>query len=489
MAAFPKLLGTDSKQHTYVETETVRYVYQPLENLYLLLVTNRASNIVEDLETLRLLSKVVPDICGTTNHLTEDKISDKCFELIFAFDEVLTSGGYREPITLQQIRTNLEMESHEEKLHNMIKISKMESAKDQARDAARTIKERQKEQQMRGGSAMEGMGSHGGSFHEEQAPRSGAYVETAVAVAPKTVSNSVKAPVVKGMSLMSKGGKNKALEEALYKEDKLAPALVSSKSAAISNDMATPVISNPVVQHPIMLVVAEKICAKMSRDGVVDQLEVKGSLTLTASTDEYALCSVQLKMGSVDAFSFNTHPKINKALYDKSGLLQLKDITKGFPSARPVGILRWTHNSNNDELVPIKINCWPEEEARGQMNVSIEYTMEQKNIVLHDVHIHIPLGTAEPPNIVSMDGTFKHNASTNEMIWILESIDQSNSTGSLEFNISQKNSDAFFPINVQFVSQEIFCDLEVLSVKTSDGTKPIQYGITTNMSSEEYIIE
>ncbi len=58
LAAFPKLVGS-GKQHTYVETENVRYVYQPMENLFLLLVTNKQSNILEDLETLRLISKLV----------------------------------------------------------------------------------------------------------------------------------------------------------------------------------------------------------------------------------------------------------------------------------------------------------------------------------------------------------------------------------------------------------------------------------------------
>lgn len=62
LAAFPKLVGS-GKQHTYVETENVRYVYQPLEGLFLLLVTNKQSNILEDLDTLRLLSKLVPEYC------------------------------------------------------------------------------------------------------------------------------------------------------------------------------------------------------------------------------------------------------------------------------------------------------------------------------------------------------------------------------------------------------------------------------------------
>lgn len=93
-----------------------------------MLITNRGSNIVEDLDTLRLLSKVIPEqMAGLP--LTEEAVASRAFELIFAFDEVVAAGGFREDVSLHQIRVHLEMESHEEKLAQMIKASKMAQAK------------------------------------------------------------------------------------------------------------------------------------------------------------------------------------------------------------------------------------------------------------------------------------------------------------------------------------------------------------------------
>lgn len=86
IAAFPKLLGSGKKQHTVLETDSVRYVYQCLDQMYLLLITNKGSNIIADLDTLRLFSKIVPDTCQGTS---EDRVLDSAFELIFAFDEVI----------------------------------------------------------------------------------------------------------------------------------------------------------------------------------------------------------------------------------------------------------------------------------------------------------------------------------------------------------------------------------------------------------------
>ena len=115
LAALPKLLDLNT-QHTTVEQDNVRYVYQPLDELYMVLITNRQSNILQDIDSLHLFAQVTSSICRS---LDEREISRNAFELISAYDEVVNLG-YRENLTLNQIKTFLEMESHEERVAMII---------------------------------------------------------------------------------------------------------------------------------------------------------------------------------------------------------------------------------------------------------------------------------------------------------------------------------------------------------------------------------
>jgi coatomer subunit delta len=115
LASFPKLADTGT-QHTTVEQDNVRYVYQPLDELYMVLITNRQSNILQDIDSLHLFAQVVTSVCRS---LDEREILRNAYELLSAFDE-LVNLGYRENVTMSQIKTFLEMESHEERIQEII---------------------------------------------------------------------------------------------------------------------------------------------------------------------------------------------------------------------------------------------------------------------------------------------------------------------------------------------------------------------------------
>jgi len=128
---FPKSISANS-QHTYIDSENIRYIYLPLETMYLVLITNKNSNIIEDLETIRLVHKTVNDIC--THGVSESAVQKNAFDILLAFDDVI-SFGYRESVTLNQIQNALAMDSSDEKLHLMLVRSRINEAKEAAKKA------------------------------------------------------------------------------------------------------------------------------------------------------------------------------------------------------------------------------------------------------------------------------------------------------------------------------------------------------------------
>lgn len=80
---------------------------------------------------------------------------------------------------------------------------------------------------------------------------------------------------------------------------------------------------------------------------------------------------------------------------------------------------------------------------------------------LHDVRISIPLGSSAVPEIAAIDGSHRHLTQEGTLLWTMDLLDQSNRTGSLEFNIASRDPEAFFPITVTFASTQLFCNVQV----------------------------
>jgi hypothetical protein len=86
-----------------------------MEKLFLVLITTKSSNIIEDIEVIRQMQQVVVSQCQTQS--VDDKtVGKKAFDLILCFDDII-SNGYRESVTISQIESYVEMDSTDEKIH------------------------------------------------------------------------------------------------------------------------------------------------------------------------------------------------------------------------------------------------------------------------------------------------------------------------------------------------------------------------------------
>lgn len=498
LAAFPKLVGS-GKQHTYVETENVRYVYQPIEGLYLLLVTNKQSNILDDLDTLRLLSKVVPEFCTS---LDEEGICKYAFELIFAFDEVI-SLGHKENVTVAQVKQYCEMESHEERLHKLVMQSKINETKDVMKRKANEIdKSRIERGKMdKGGfSSIQSMGSMGSmgrldsGFGNDSGITTGnnfgsgssgfgltSDVDSFSSKSKGRPSAAVSAPS-KGMGMkLGKSQKANQFLESLKAEgevivEDVRPSANSSRSAA------------PPPTDPITLTTEEKLNVTLKRDGGVSNFDVQGTLSLQVLNQDDGFIQVQIESGDNPEIKFKTHPNINKELFNNESILGSKDPNRPFPAGQSgdgLGLLKWRLQSKDESDVPLTINCWPSVSG-NETYVSIEYDASSM-FDLQNVVISVPLpALREAPVVKQIDGEWRYDSRNSILEWSLLLIDDSNRTGSMEFVVPPADTSAFFPISVRFSATSTFSNMKVVSIlPLKDGAAP-KFAQRTQLVTESY---
>ena len=141
----------------------------------------------------------------------------------------------------------------------------------------------------------------------------------------------------------------------------------------------------------------------------------------------WCACTNMHKEVYLRSLSSQTHPNIDKRLFNEQSILGLKGEGRGFPLGQDIGVLKWRLQTTDDSLLPLfskemnrcthsplfkkhiihfsssfssssfsfsssssSVNCWPSENA-GTCDVNVEYELLQEYLHLGDVVISIPL--------------------------------------------------------------------------------------------------
>jgi len=477
---FPKSISA-SQQHTFVENEYIRYIYLPLETtMYLVLITNKNSNIIEDLETIRLVHKVIMDIC--TFGVSESTIQKNAFDILLAFDDVI-SFGFRESVTLNQVQNSLTMDSSDEKLHLMLLKARMNEAKEAAKKAQLEMKKKSKDPGYKGG-----QGGFSSDTADSSVKKNFGEPEVVVNTEPKYTAPQKE----------TKGGASapkKGLQIVKKKDTKAVPAEISKGNEEEIKQMMKEQETtekkkteyNPL-QAPVSIECEEKIVCVLEKDGALNSFEVKGELFLLIRDSTKGNCAVYLQPETNNkAITLKPNPYFNRQKWTDKFALAPKDLKDSFNAGSKINCLKYRFASTNIDDVPFRFNYWFNE---GSITCELEYNSDQSRIeFLDNVVISFEFPASETPEIKNVEnGDYEVRDST--FRWITSRLDSSSTTSNIEIAFSSRTTpEDIFPFNVDFKLDYNFYKLGVKGAALLADETAIACDFTPTLSVERFDIE
>lgn len=509
LSNFQNLVSSISSDHTFVEDEHVRYVYKPIDEFYIILITNRQSNIIQDLATLNIFSQTVN---ATISNFDEYEIYENAFEILSSFDEIICMG-YKENLSYTQVSNFLAMESHEEKIQEIISRNKENEATEQRKRRAKEIARR--EQDRKNGIITEDYGMDQSRFSANNDPSVrkafDSYYSHASAEASQAYSNQAahddtlnnyyankgqpqrQPGQSQGLNVSSGGA---SMQKSHSKNFASAPKPAADKASYFGG--AEPEATN----NGILLSVNETVNAVFNRDGSIESSELKGVFEIRVNDTSLADATIKLVDSlKVDdrSYQFKTHPNIDKSLFLKEKRISLKDKAKSFPhNDQSLGVLRWRKvgSANDSQLVPLELSTWVSANSdSSSFDVTLEFEVNQDmgDMKVENLGFIVPVPTQ---SVKINEDSNEFGASIvdiNDEVGIvikLESPIEAGQQGSISFTIEADMEDALFPINTHFtIKDNSLSGVGVDSVvKTSDNAEAYPFDIVRTIATDEYSI-
>lgn len=238
-----------------------------------------------------------------------------------------------------------------------------------------------------------------------------------------------------------------------------APLFSKSQPVVSTDKISSARASSSLDRESIHVTVAENMKAKLSREGSLKSFEVKGDLRLRILDSTLTKVKLDLTANTTNNAQFQTHPNVDKSLFNNARTVQLKDPSKGFPINQSVGVLRWSASAISDAagLLPITFTVWVNKGADGSFNIMLEYELSGGDS-LSNVSVTIPYATSEPA-VSSFDASYE--VSGDSLEWSIGAVDETNASGAFEFEAQAEDEAEFFPMNVSFSKNKPFIDVDV----------------------------
>jgi coatomer subunit delta len=106
----------------------------------------------------------------------------------------------------------------------------------------------------------------------------------------------------------------------------------------------------------VHVVVKETISLELSREGGLNELELKGDMNLQIT--DSALTRIKLSLlDPTTAFGpelqYKQHPNVGKFAANKERVIALKDPSRSFPVGQSLAVLKWRYAGKDESYVPL----------------------------------------------------------------------------------------------------------------------------------------
>lgn len=469
--ALPSSLQSDS-QRCFVSHGGHRLVFLPLESLYVVMVTPRNSNIIEDVETIGNIKEVIHSILAP--NLNEEAVQENFQDLTFAFDDMI-SMGTRNAFSRTQIQALLEMESSNEKLQQAILLNKEKEAQKKAAAESKKIERSLKVNEILSKEFKE----IDESIKKIAGSDSPGVKPSASYTAPVEYSTNPE-------KMSAKGVKGLQLKPAKGKETGLSFPGAQKKATERVEETREANSFNPLSEE-LELGLEERLSGQLSSSGDWKSLELKGVLRLTIFNPK--LTKFQIELGNK-----KPEPQLNIRLppsFDKKrwaeGVLTVRE-GAALPSVdQPTETLKYGASLTSSPFQPpFKLTTWP---GTNDFAAEIEFNPSQTLFPSIDsltIEFKVPekLGASirdySGSEAINIKGGFR---------WTIVNLGPDNPSATFEIEAKKElNPDDLFPADIEIASSRTCLDLGQLTAKGADDL-PIKFKFEAHLASKELRIE